>query len=133
MNSLFVKILLWFWATLVITTIGSALISGLVAPRPYLLSRLVAFELREARAAYESGGRQGLERFTERFHSVFSGEGFLTDAAGRDLLTGADESALLDPEQHGRIVRGLFHDLLERVEPVAVLLEQHQQRMLHER
>jgi signal transduction histidine kinase len=95
MNSLFVKILLWFWATLVITTIGSALISGLAAPRPYLLSRLVAFELKEARAAYEDGGRQGLSRFKERFQSVFSGEGVLTDAAGRDLLTGADESALL--------------------------------------
>ena len=95
MNSLFVKILLWFWATLVITTIGSALILGLSGPRPYLLSRLVAFELKEARAAYESGGRQGLERFKERFQSVFSSEGVLTDAAGRDLLTGADESALL--------------------------------------
>ena len=95
MNSLFVKILLWFWATLVITTIGSALISGLASPRPYLLTRLVAFELKEARAAYESGGRQGLERFKERFQSVFSGEGVLTDAAGRDLLTGADESVLL--------------------------------------
>ncbi len=95
MNSLFIKILLWFWATLIITTIGSALISGLAGPRPYLLSRLVAFELKEASAAYESGGRQGLERFTERFESVFAGEGVLTDADGRDLLTGADESALL--------------------------------------
>ena len=95
MNSLFVKILLWFWATLVITTIGSALISGLAAPRPYLLTRLVAFELKEARAAYESDGRQGLQRFKVRFQSVFSGEGVLTDAAGRDLLTGADESAVL--------------------------------------
>ena len=53
MNSLFVKILLWFWATLVITTIGSAFISGLPGPHPYLLSRLVAFQLAEARAAYE--------------------------------------------------------------------------------
>jgi two-component system sensor histidine kinase CpxA len=55
----------------------------------------VAFELKEARAAYESDGRQGLQRFKVRFQSVFSGEGVLTDAAGRDLLTGADESALL--------------------------------------
>jgi len=95
MNSLFAKILLWFWATLVITTIGSALISGLAGPRPYLLSRLAAFELKEARAAYEEGGRPGLQQFMERFHSVFTGESILTDASGRDLLTGADESALL--------------------------------------
>ncbi|HUE20907.1 MAG TPA: ATP-binding protein [Bryobacteraceae bacterium] len=95
MNSLFVKILLWFWATLVITTIGSAFISGLPGPHPYVLSRLIGFQLAEARAAYESGGRPGLQEFMRRFHAIFAGEGILTGAAGRDLLTGADESALL--------------------------------------
>jgi len=95
MNSLFVKILLWFWAALVINTIGSALISGLSGPRPYLLSRLIAFQLEEARTAYEAGGQPGLEQFTRRFHTVFSGEGILTGPSGHDLLTGADESGLL--------------------------------------
>ena len=95
MNSLFAKILLWFWATLVITTIGSAFISGLPGPHRYLLSRLIAFQLTEARAAYEAGGRPGLQQFMQRFHSVFVGEGILTEASGRDLLTGADESGLL--------------------------------------
>jgi signal transduction histidine kinase len=95
MNSLFLKILLWFWATLVITTVGSALISGLSAPRPYLLSRLATFELQEARAAYEQGGKAGLQRFMDRYHSAFASEAALTDAAGRNLLTGVDESALL--------------------------------------
>ena len=96
MSSLFVKILLWFWATLVINTIGSALISGLSGPRPYLESRLVAFQLVEARTAYESGGQAGLEQFMRRFRRVFAGEGILADASGHDLLTGADESSLLD-------------------------------------
>ena len=96
MNSLFAKILLWFWAALVINTIGSAIISGLVrGPRPYLVSRLIAFQLEEARTAYEMGGQPGLERFMRRFHNVFNGEGILTDASGHDLLTGADESGLL--------------------------------------
>ncbi|HUD97941.1 MAG TPA: ATP-binding protein [Bryobacteraceae bacterium] len=95
MNSLFGKILLWFWAALVINTIGSAFISGLSAPHPYLLSRLVAFQLAEARVAYEAGGQPGLERFMLRFHRIFAGEGILTDASGHDLLTGNDESALL--------------------------------------
>src|ERR1035441_2299650 len=94
MNSLFAKILLWFWATLVITTIGSALVSGLSGSRPYV-ARVVAFQLAEARTAYETGGRQGLEEYMHRFHSVFWGEGILTDASGHDLLTGADESGLL--------------------------------------
>ena len=95
MNSLFAKILLWFWATLVINTIGSAFISGSSGPRSYL-ARVVAFQLAEARAAYESGGRPGLEQFMHRFHSVFGGEGILADASGRDLLTGADDSGMLD-------------------------------------
>lgn len=95
MNSLFVKILLWFWVALIINTIGSAFISGLSGPRPYLLSRLIAFQLEEARTAYEAGGQPGLQQFMRRFHVVFAGEGILTGPTGRDLLTGADESALL--------------------------------------
>ena len=59
MNSLFAKILIWFWAALVINTIGSAIISGLSGPRPYLVSRLIAFQLEEARAAYEIGWAAG--------------------------------------------------------------------------
>jgi len=95
MRSLFAKILIWFWASLIINTVGSAIVSGLSGPRPYLLSRLVDFQLTEARAAYESGGRAGLQQFMDRFRHVFSGEGILTDASGHDLLTGADESSLL--------------------------------------
>jgi hypothetical protein len=99
MNSLFVKILLWFWATLVINTIGSALIYALAVntgPHRYPpLSRLVSFQLQEARAAYETGGQPGLAQFMQRFHAVFSAEGLLTDGSGRDLMSGADESALL--------------------------------------
>lgn len=95
MNSLFAKILLWFWAALIINTIGSALISGLSGPRPYLLSRLVEFQLAEARSAYESDGRAGLARFMQRYRSVFAGRGIFTDSEGRDLLTGEDDSDLL--------------------------------------
>jgi signal transduction histidine kinase len=107
MNSLFGKILLWFWAALVINTVGSALITGLSGPRPYLLSRLIAFQLEEARTAYETGGRPGLEQFMQRFHSVFGGEGILTDGSGRDVLTGADESGLLGRSREGVALSGL--------------------------
>jgi len=56
---------------------------------------LIAFQLEEARTAYETGGQPGLEQFMRRFHLVFAGEGILTGPSGRDLLTGADESGLL--------------------------------------
>jgi two-component system sensor histidine kinase CpxA len=97
-NSLFAKILLWFCATLVITTVGSAWIYAVAlnsGKRTYPpVARLVTFDLQEARAAYESGGRQGLADFMRRLHSVFNAEAIFTDASGRDLLTGADESNL---------------------------------------
>ncbi len=102
MNSLFGKIVLWFWAALVINTIGSAYISGFSGPRPYLLTRLLDFQLVEARTAYETGGRIGLEHFMRRFHRVFRGDGVLAGASGRDLLTGADDSSLLT-EQHEEV------------------------------
>lgn len=95
MNSLFVKILLWFWVTVIITTIGSAFFAGLPGSHPYILARLMRFQLAEARAAYESGGRPALQQFFNRFHETFAAEGILTDASGRDLLTGADDSAFI--------------------------------------
>src|ERR1700691_4035029 len=107
MNSLFAKILLWFWATLVITTIGSAFIAGLPGPHPYLLARLIRFQLGEARAAYEAGGRPGLQQFMQRFHAVFAGDGHLTDSSGHDLLTGADESALIGQSREESLLPAL--------------------------
>jgi two-component system sensor histidine kinase CpxA len=100
MNSLFAKILLWFWATLAITVVGSALISALtmdenVSNREAPVSRLVALQLEEARAAWESGGAPALSAFLDRLSRIYGAEGILTDAAGRDLATGRDRSGLL--------------------------------------
>jgi two-component system sensor histidine kinase CpxA len=89
MNTLFAKILLWFWATMAVSVVVSALASALTEDeRPSPVSRLVSFQLVEARHAYESGGRQGLGDFLQRFHSVYRGPASFTDAAGRDVLTG---------------------------------------------
>ena len=98
MNSLFTKILLWFWATLAITVIGSALVSTLsmsTSDQRFPLARLVNFELKEARHAYETSGRQGLADFMDRLNSVYHGRAYFTDEAGRDLLTGQNRSGLI--------------------------------------
>jgi two-component system sensor histidine kinase CpxA len=98
MKSLFAKILLWYWALLAVTVLGSAVITtismeaGEAQPR---FARLVAFQLREARYAYEIGGKAGLAQFFERFDDVFEGKGILTDESGRDLLTGQNHNDLL--------------------------------------
>jgi len=102
MNSLFAKILLWFWATLAITVVGSALISALtmdenVSNREAPASRLVALQLEEARATWESGGAPALGAFLSPLSRIYGAEGILTDARGRDLATGRDRSDLLRP------------------------------------
>jgi two-component system sensor histidine kinase CpxA len=100
MRSLFAKILVWFWVTLAITVVGSAFISALsVNENDYdtaaPASRLVTFQLEEARSAWEIGGRPGLEAFMDTVNHVYKADGVLTDEEGRDLLTNQDRSDLV--------------------------------------
>ena len=57
MNSLFAKILLWFWFALAITVVGSAFISAFNvnendSDESAPVARLVRFQLEEATSAY---------------------------------------------------------------------------------
>ena len=109
MRSLFAKILLWFWATLAITIIGSALLMSLLEDdeRPPFPARLVNFQLAEARHAWETENRTGLRAFLGRLESSLGGRGVLTDSSGRDLLTGKDYSEELErARQRGTVRRG---------------------------
>ena len=97
MKSLFAKILVWFWATLAVTIVGSGLITAIsmdASDRQPPFSRFAQFQLEEARHAYEEGGRAALAKFVQRFQNVFDGRGILTDAKGTDLLTGENRSDL---------------------------------------
>jgi two-component system sensor histidine kinase CpxA len=100
MRSLFAKILLWFWFTLSVTVVGSAFISALnvnenASDERAPVARLVAFQLEEARSAYEIGGRPGLQAFLDTLNRVYDARGILTDETGRDLLTNEDRSDLV--------------------------------------
>ncbi|HLI84561.1 MAG TPA: ATP-binding protein [Bryobacteraceae bacterium] len=100
MNSLFAKILLWFWTWVVVAVIGSAFISAWefrhnASDRAAPAGQLVSFQLSQARWAYESGGRAGLERFLETVNRIYNAHGILTDNRGTDLLTGKDRSYLI--------------------------------------
>jgi two-component system sensor histidine kinase CpxA len=101
MNSLFARILLWFWSTLAITLVGSAFLSALNANRN---PRLVTFQLEEARAAYESGGRPALQAFMDTLQRIYNAKGILTDESGRDLLTSEDRSMLIRRAGRRRIL-----------------------------
>jgi two-component system sensor histidine kinase CpxA len=100
MKSLFAKILLWFWFTLAVTVVGSAFISALninenASDERAPVARLVTFQLEEARSAYETGGRPGLQAFLDTLYRVYDARGILTDENGRDLLTNEDRSDLV--------------------------------------
>ncbi len=100
MNSLFAKLLVWLGCSVIITVVGSAFISAWNVDRDDSdrrapAARMVHFQLEEARAAYEIGGRPGLQAFLARLSHVYDAEGILTDQAGRDVLTNQDRSALV--------------------------------------
>jgi len=106
MNSLFAKILLWFGCTMLITLVGSAFISALnlnrnASVRESPAARLVTFQMEEARAAYETGGRPGLAAFLDTLARVYKAQGVLTDERGRDLLTGEDRSGMVRRARRG--------------------------------
>jgi two-component system sensor histidine kinase CpxA len=99
MRSLFAKILLWFWFTVAVTVIGSAFISAININKDSdenaPVARLVTFQLEEARTAYETGGRPGLQYFLDTLQRVYNAHGVLTDQDGHDLLTNEDRSDLI--------------------------------------
>src|SRR5580765_1921776 len=112
MNSLFAKILLWFWFALAITVVGSAFISALNvnendSDERAPVARLVRFQLEEATSAYEIGGRPALQSFLDTLHRVYDARGVLTDENGRDLLTNEDRSNLIRRAQR-RVLYQVF-------------------------
>jgi two-component system sensor histidine kinase CpxA len=99
MRTVFAKILLWSFGTLVLSLAAYLFISAGLASRisgkggPF--ERTVAFQVDEAEATYRSGGPAALGAYLRRLHAYFGPEHFFTDAQGRDLVNGADRSALL--------------------------------------
>lgn len=100
MNSLFARLLLWLGASLIITVVGSAFISAWSidindSDRRAPAARMVEFQLEQARAVYETGGRPALQSFLDTLGHIYDARGVLTDETGRDLLTNQDRSDLI--------------------------------------
>jgi two-component system sensor histidine kinase CpxA len=99
MRSLFAKILLWSFGTLVVALVAFWVISVQVttraARRGSFFGRARAMQMEDARKAYETGGKQALAEYLERLETFFPGEHYFTDASGKDLVDGSDRSALL--------------------------------------
>ena len=102
MRTLFTKILLWFLLTVVVTFTVTFYVSSIfVRSRQPEFTRFT-FELREARAAWETEGSAGLNRFLARLKDATGADAALTYADGRDVVTGRD----MTKEIHSTAARG---------------------------
>jgi two-component system sensor histidine kinase CpxA len=118
MRTLFAKILLWFLAAMLITTLGFVWITtgtftaprehhgphhgpGPHGPPPHVFGGMFSLAVEEARHAYETGGRQQLVAYLDRLDHEFHAPAIFTDANGRDLLTGADRRDLIEQAARG--------------------------------
>jgi two-component system sensor histidine kinase CpxA len=98
MRSINYKILLWCFVTLLLSLVAFVMVSTFVsgaATRGGFISDMHAWQAAEAVEAYESGGSPGLAKYLERLHHFLKEHDDLTDAHGKDLLTGEDRSELL--------------------------------------
>lgn len=106
MRTLFTKILLWFLLTVIVTFTGTFYISSIfVRSRQPEFNRFT-FELREARAAWETDGSEGLTRFLGRLRDATGADAGLAYSNGRDVLTGRDWSKEIKAPTRGP--RGLL-------------------------
>jgi two-component system sensor histidine kinase CpxA len=97
--SLFAKILLWFFATAVITMTAVVITTALTftAPedRQSPFTMMMNARLEGAIYAYENGGPARLADSLERFAHATGAQAIVTDAQGKDLVNGQDRSDLL--------------------------------------
>jgi two-component system sensor histidine kinase CpxA len=112
MRSILAKILFWSFGTLVVSLIAFVAISSSISSRAVRRGEpfggLPVMQLEDAREAFESGGPERLKGYMQRLNRFFPGDHFLTDGAGRDLLTGDDRSALLAQSKSSWDTRRFF-------------------------
>lgn len=99
MRTVFAKILLWCFGTLVLSLAAYLFISSGFASRiagksgPF--QRTIAFQVDGAEESYRTGGPAALSSYLRKLRRYFGAEHYFTDAQGKDLVTGEDRSALL--------------------------------------
>jgi signal transduction histidine kinase len=106
-RSLFAKILLWLLATVVTAFVSFSVIEVRFddAMRHAPMARAFGFQAREAQEAYEGGGPKALRWDLDRVKEIFQAEAMLTDAKGRDLVTGVDRSELIQAGRWAEFLR----------------------------
>jgi signal transduction histidine kinase len=96
-RSLYIRIVLASLVTVIVSLAVFMAIAGQVMRRTArpLFTGAYSIQLEQAIESYRSGGRQGLASFIARLDAALRMEHHLVDAAGKDLVTGADMSRML--------------------------------------
>ena len=115
MRSIFAKILLWSLALFALAILALWGISRVVDRHRQghdLLPQVLAMIEDDSCLAYERGGPEALEANLRRVDAFLPGVHYLTDAQGRDLISGEDRSTLIrqghSPPQRPRVFDGLM-------------------------
>jgi two-component system sensor histidine kinase CpxA len=105
MKSVYTKIVLWSFSSLLISLVAYFLVTQWVTVRSRreigLVPRFPAFILDETRRSYEAGGAGDAAQFLARVNTAIGARHYVVDSQGRDIVTGEDRSDLL--RQAGRL------------------------------
>lgn len=98
MRSVYVKILLWSFATLALSLVAFIMVTFFMSmhTRGGGMDRVDAMLLDDAAAAYDAGGPPQLAAYLDRLNHRLVSRRYLTDANGKDLVTGEDRSAFFN-------------------------------------
>jgi hypothetical protein len=98
MRSVYVKILAFSFATLIVALGGFVLVSHFIERRSMgegPIDRMVSMQLEEAQDAYERGGSAGLKHYLDRLNRHMGAQHYLLDVNGRDVVNGTDLSRFM--------------------------------------
>jgi signal transduction histidine kinase len=99
MKSVYAKILLWCFATLLVSLLAFSMVTRFVETRTAGISgpmaRFDQFILRLAQQAYQSGGPEKLASYLHEVTAITGPQRYVTDSTGKDLVTGEDRSNML--------------------------------------
>jgi signal transduction histidine kinase len=99
MKSVYAKILLWCFATLLVSLLAFSMATRFVETRAAgmggPMARIDHLILRQARQVYESGGSEKLAAYLREVAAITGPQRYLTNSSGRDVVTGEDRSSML--------------------------------------
>jgi signal transduction histidine kinase len=98
-RSVYAKILLWCFATLVLSLVAFVMVTFFISVHARSgggMDRVDAMLLEDASAVYEQGGAAQLGAYLDRLNRRLVSHRYLTDARGQDLATGENRSAFFD-------------------------------------